>query len=224
MTQEQSRLFKWNPFDITKVWPHSEFPLIDVGVMELNEIPANYFAAVEQAAFAPSHTIDGIGLSPDKLLQGRIFAYPDAHRYRLGANYHQIPVNRPLNPVNHYMRDGQMNVDGNGGAAPNYYPNSFDSIEADITYRESPLPLDGKPADAYDRNENDDDHFTQPGLLFRKVMTEKEQINTVGNIVDAMNGISGPKRDEIIQRQLGHFHQADPDLAILIAKGLNVKI
>ena len=224
MTQEQSRLFKWNPFDITKVWPHSEFPLIDVGVMELNEIPANYFADVEQAAFAPSHTIDGIGLSPDKLLQGRIFAYPDAHRYRLGANYHQIPVNRPLNPVNHYMRDGQMNVDGNGGAAPNYYPNSFDSIEADITYRESPLPLDGKPADAYDRNENDDDHFTQPGLLFRKVMTEKEQINTVGNIVDAMNGISGPKRDEIIQRQLGHFHQADPDLAILIAKGLNVKI
>jgi catalase len=95
MTQEQSRLFKWNPFDITKVWPHSEFPLIDVGVMELNEIPANYFADVEQAAFAPSHTIDGIGLSPDKLLQGRIFAYPDAHRYRLGANYHQIPVNLP---------------------------------------------------------------------------------------------------------------------------------
>jgi catalase len=98
------------------------------------------------------------------------------------------------------------------------------TIKSRSTYRESPLPLDRKPADAYDRNQNDDDHFTQPGLLFRKVMTEKEQINTVGNIVDAMNGISGPKRDEIIQRQLGHFHQADPDLAILIAKGLNVKI
>jgi len=106
MTNEQAKNFQWNPFDITKVWPHSDFPLIDVGVMELNKMPTNYFAEIEQAAFAPSNIINGISLSPDKMLQGRLFAYPDAHRYRLGANYEQIPVNRPINEVHHHQRDG----------------------------------------------------------------------------------------------------------------------
>ncbi len=220
MDDEQATRFKWNPFDVTKVWPHSEFPLIDVGIMELNEVPANYHADVEQSAFAPSHTVDGIGLSPDKLLQGRIFAYPDAHRYRLGANYEQIPVNRPVAPVHHHQRDGMMSVDGNGGGSPNYFPNSFDNIEADKRYKEPPFKMDSDIADSYDRNA-DDDHFTQPGDLFRKVMTEQGRKNTIGNIIGAMSGISGARRNEIIQRQLNHFYKADKELAGKIAEGLN---
>lgn len=221
MTDAQAKSFRWNPFDVTKVWPHTEYPLIDVGVMELNEVPANYYADVEQAAFAPAHTVDGIGLSPDKLLQGRILAYPDAHRYRLGANYEQIPVNRPICPVNNHQRDGFMNIDGNGGSNPNYYPNSFGDIVADKSFKEPPLKLVSDIADSYDRNQNDDDHYTQPGALFRKVMTDQERQNTVSNIVGAMSGIAGVKRDEIIQRQLSHFYKADKDLALSIAKQLN---
>ncbi|MBL7129060.1 MAG: catalase [Ignavibacteria bacterium] len=223
MTDEQSKKFRWNPFDVTKVWPHNEYPLIDVGVMELNEIPANYFADVEQAAFAPAHVVDGIGLSPDKMLQGRIFAYPDAHRYRLGANYEQIPVNRPICPVHNHQRDGMMNTDGNSGDSPNYFPNSFDNIEADKNYKEPAMKLDSDFADTYDRNENDDDYYTQPGDLFRKVMTDSERQNTISNIVGGMSGISGSKRDEIIQRQLSHFFKADKELALSVAKGLDFK-
>jgi len=137
MTEAQAKSFRWNPFDITKVWPHYEYPLIEVGVLELNEIPANYFADVEQSAFAPSHTVDGI-VCRRQMLQGRILAYPDAHRYRLGANFEQIPVNRPIVPVHHHQRDGYMTVDGNGGESPNYYPNSLDDIVADKSYKEPP--------------------------------------------------------------------------------------
>lgn len=223
MTEEQARKFKWNPFDITKVWPHKDFPLMEAGVMELNEIPANYHADVEQAAFAPSHTVDGIGLSPDKLLQGRILAYPDAHRYRLGANYEQLPVNRPVVPVNNYQRDGMMNLSGNGGSAPNYYPNSFDPIVADPSYKEAPLKLDSELAATWDRNEKDDDHYSQPGALFRKVMTEEQRTNTVNNFVSGLKGISGPARKKIILRQLGHFYKADKELARRVAEGLGMK-
>src|SRR5690606_1282078 len=123
MTEEQAKNWNFNPFDLTKVWPHGEFPLIDVGVMELNEVPKNYFADVEQSAFAPAHVVDGVGYSPDKMLQGRLLSYPDAHRYRLGANYEQIPVNRCPYMVANYQRDGQMRVDGNGDSNPNYFPN-----------------------------------------------------------------------------------------------------
>jgi catalase len=221
MTEEQTKKFRWNPFDVTKVWPHSNYPLIDIGIMELNEIPANYFADVEQAAFAPAHTIDGIGLSPDKMLQGRILAYPDAHRHRLGANFEQIPVNRPICSVRNHQRDGMMRVDGNSGDSPNYFPNSFDNIEADKSYKEPAMKLDSDIADTYNRNENDDDYYTQPGMLFRKVMTEKERINTISNIVGAMSGIAGEKRDEIIQKQLSHFNKADNELALKVAEGLN---
>lgn len=220
MTMEQAKKFKWNPFDLTKIWPHSEYPLIEAGVMELNEVPANYFADVEQSAFAPSNTINGIGLSPDKMLQGRILAYPDAHRYRLGANYEQIPVNRPVVPVHHHQRDGYMNVDGNSGDSPNYFPNSFDDIGVDKNDKEPPLKLDSDIADIYDRNENDDDHFTQPGMLFRKVMTDQERANTISNLVGAMSGITGAKRDEVISRQLNHFYRADKELAMKVAEGL----
>ncbi|MBC8485401.1 MAG: catalase [Bacteroidetes bacterium] len=223
MTDAQTKKFRWNPFDITKIWPHAEYPLLDVGVMELNEIPANYHADVEQAAFAPAHVVDGIGLSPDKLLQGRILAYPDAHRYRLGANYEQIPVNRPVCPVHHHQRGGMMSIDGNGGDSPNYFPNSFDNIEADKNYKEPAMKLDSDIADTYNRNEKDDDHYTQPGNLIRKVMNENERQNTISNIVGAMSGITGSKRDEIIQRQLSHFFKVDKELALSVAKGLNIK-
>lgn len=221
MTEDQAKAFQWNPFDITKVWSHKEFPLIDAGIMELNEIPVNYHADVEQSAFAPSHVVDGIGLSPDKLLQGRIFAYPDAHRYRLGANYEQILVNRPVCPVHHHQRDGMMNVDGNGADSPNYFPNSFDNIEADKSYKEPSLIMDSNVTDTYDRNENDDDHFTQAGDLFREVMTDEQKNNTISNIIGAMSGIEGSKRNEIIQRQLSLFYKVDSNLAISIAKGLD---
>ncbi len=222
MTDAQAKKFRWNPFDVTKVWPHKEFPLIEAGIMELNEIPENYFADVEQSAFAPAHTVDGIGLSPDKMLQGRIFAYPDAHRYRLGANYQQIPVNRPVVPVHHHQRDGFMTVDGNSGPAPNYFPNSFDDIEADKNYREAAMALESNVADYYDRNENDDDHYTQAGELFRKVMTDQERENTVGNLLSTLRGVSGPEKEAILMRQLDHFSKADKELALLLAKGLGI--
>lgn len=223
MTSEQAKNFLWNPFDLTKIWPHGEFPLIDVGVMELNEIPENYFAQVEQSAFAPAHVVDGIGYSPDKMLQGRLLSYPDAHRYRLGANYEQIPVNKCPFMVSNYERDGVMRVDDNGGSKPNYFPNSFDDIYVDDSYKEPPMELDSVVADWFDRNgEGENDHYTQPGNLFRRVMDAKQKKNTVHNIVGAMSGIDGPKRDEIINRQLCHWFRADMDLGMGIASGLGV--
>ncbi|HYM20461.1 MAG TPA: catalase [Candidatus Kapabacteria bacterium] len=225
MTDEQSKKFRWNPFDLTKIWPHAEFPLIDVGTMELNEIPENYFAQVEQAAFAPAHVVDGIGYSPDKMLQGRLLSYPDAHRYRLGANYEQIPVNKCPFGASNFERDGAMRVDGNGGSNPNYYPNSFDGIAIDPSYNESPMMLDSMTADWFDRNaEGENDHYTQPGNLFRNVMDTKQKTNTIHNIVASMIGIEGPKRDEIIKRQLGHWLRVDPELGKGIAGSLGYDV
>ncbi|MFQ5447169.1 MAG: catalase, partial [Saprospiraceae bacterium] len=225
MTDEQAKNFKWNPFDLTKVWPHADFPLIDVGVMELNEVPSNYFAEVEQSAFAPAHVVDGIGYSPDKMLQGRLLSYPDAHRYRLGANYEQIPVNRCPYATNNYQRDGAMRVDGNGGSAPNYFPNSFDNIVADEQYKESAWNLESTLADWYDRNaEGENDHYSQPGALFDRVMTAEEKANTISNIVGAMSGITGPEKDEIINRQLCHWFRASVQLGLGVAKGLGVNV
>jgi len=225
MSDDQAASFQWNPFDLTKVWPHKDFPLIDVGVMELNENPDNYFAHVEQSAFAPAHVVDGIGYSPDKMLQGRILSYPDAHRYRLGGNYEQIPVNRCPFMVNNYQRDGQMRVDGNGGSSPNYFPNSFDDIYTDESYKEPPMEMNGQPADWYDRNgPGDNDHYSQPGALYRNVMNDYDRKNLVKNIVGTMQGIDGPKKMEIINRQLCHFFRADMQLGMAIAKALNVDV
>ena len=225
MTDEQAKNFRWNPFDLTKIWPHAEFPLIDVGVMELNEVPSNYFAEVEQAAFAPAHIVDGISYSPDKMLQGRLLSYPDAHRYRLGANYEQIPVNRCPYAVSNYQRDGFMRVDGNAGSAPNYFPNSFDDISADQSYKEPSMHIESTLADWYDRNApGEDDHYTQPGNLYRSAMSDEDRKHLVHNTVQAMSGVSGPKRAEIINRQLCHFYRADKELGTRIAAGLGVKI
>lgn len=224
MTEAESRTYHINPFDLTKVWPHGDYPLIDVGTIELNRNPDNYFAEVEQSAFAPAHVVDGIGYSPDKMLQGRLLSYPDAHRYRLGANFEQIPVNRCPFAVNNYQRDGAMRVDGNGGSAPNYFPNSFDNIVVDESYKEPAWDLDSNRADWYDRNaEGENDHYTQPGNLFR-LMDDNNKNNTINNIIGAMSGIEGPKREEIINRQLCHWFRADVNLGMAIARGLGVNI
>ena len=225
MTDVQAKKFPFNPFDLTKVWPHSDFPLMDVGVLELNQIPKNYFADVEQSAFAPAHVVDGIGYSPDKMLQGRLLSYPDAHRYRLGANYEQIPVNKCPYMTANYERDGMMRIDGNGEDSSNYFPNSFDTIEVDTSYKEPPMELDSTMADWYDRNaDGDNDHYTQPGLLFNKAMNDYDRHNLVANVAAAMSGITGEKKDLIINRQLCHFFRADVKLGMAVAKALQVDV
>jgi len=224
MTEAESKTYHINPFDLTKVWPHGDYPLIDVGTIELNKNPDNYFQDIEQAAFAPAHVVDGIGYSPDKMLQGRILSYPDAQRYRLGGNYEQIPVNRCPFATNNYQRDGQMRVDGNGGSKPNYFPNSFDDIEVDERYKEPSLELDSTVAGWFDRNEKgEDDHYSQPGNLFR-LMEPHLQQNTISNIVGAMSGIDGSKKEEIVNRQLCHWFRADVNLGMGVAQGLGVQI
>jgi catalase len=224
MTEEDAKDYRWNPFDLTKVWPHGDFPLIDVGILELNENPDNYFAHVEQSAFAPAHVVDGIGYSPDKMLQGRLLSYPDAHRHRLGGNYEQIPVNRCPFAVNNYERDGQMRVDGNHGSAPNYFPNSFDNIVADESYKEPSWDTGARVADWYDRNaEGENDHYTQPGNLYR-LMSSDEKQELIKNIAGAMSGIEGPKRELIVNRQLCHWFRADIGLGMAVAKGLQLDL
>ena len=153
-----------------------------------------------------------------------MLSYPDAHRYRLGVNYEQIPVNKCPYATANYQRDGFMQFGDNGGASPNYRPNSFDGIVVDEGYKEPAMQLESNTADWFDRNENDDDHYTQPGNLYRSAMNEQDRINLVANIVGSMNGICGEKRDEIINRQLCHFFRADPQLGMGVAKGLGVSI
>ncbi len=225
MTKEQANDFSFNPFDVTKIWPHHEYPLIEVGIMELNQIPKNYFADVEQSAFSPTNIVDGIGYSPDKMLQGRILSYPDAHRYRLGVNYEQIFVNKCPYQVTNYQRDGAMRMDGNGEDSPNYSPNSFDDVYVDEAYQELPVALESDLGDWFDRNgSNDNDHYTQPGWLFNKAMNDFDRHNLVSNIVESMKGISTHKKDEIINRQLCHFFRADMKLGMAVAKGLDVDV
>ncbi|MBI5880286.1 MAG: catalase [Chloroflexi bacterium] len=203
MPEAEAETYRINAFDLTKVWPHADYPLIDVGILELNRNPENYFAEIEQAAFEPSNIVPGIGFSPDKMLQGRIMSYADAHRYRIGVNYAALPVNHPHAEVNTYHRDGHMRFDGNAGGAPNYEPNSFGGPVQDKQYAEPPLKISGD-ADRYDHRDGNDD-YTQPGDLFRLMNTsQKEQL--FGNLAEAMHGV--PER--IIARQLVHFFKADP--------------
>ena len=225
MTEAEAKAASFNPFDLTKVWSHKDYPLIEVGLMTLNKNPDNYFQDVEQSAFAPAHIVDGIGYSPDKMLQGRLLSYPDAHRYRLGVNYEQIPVNRCPYAVANHERDGSMRVDGNGGKDPNYYPNSFDNVVADPAYKEPALGVDSDLADWYDRNASgEDDHYTQPGWLYSRVMNDEERARTVSNLVGALSGVGGPKKENILLRQLCHFFRASEDLGRRVAEGLGVDI
>ncbi|USG61966.1 catalase [Sneathiella marina] len=202
MTETQAEATSYNPFDLTKVWPHSEFPLIEIGTLELNRNPENYFAEVEQAAFTPANIVPGIGHSPDKMLQMRILSYGDAQRYRVGANHQHLPVNAARCPVRNYQRDGAMRFDGNGGGAVNYEPNSFGGPAEDPSVKEPALALDGA-ADRYDHREGNDD-FTQAGNLFR-IMGKEEQNRLMDTIAGAMAGVP----EEIIERQLGYFSKAD---------------
>lgn len=225
MTAEQGASHPFNPFDLTKVWSQKEYPLIEVGVLELNQNPDNYFSEVEQAAFAPSRIVDGIGHSPDKMLQGRILAYPDAQRYRLGVNFEQLPVNRCpfMVGVSNYQRDGSMRVDDNGRRSPNYFPNSFDDIKPNGAYKRLAEPLTHPSADWYDRNaEGENDHYTQPGIFYRDVLSPEDKQALISNIAESMRQIDGPLKEEITNRQFCHFFRADFGLGLGVMKELGV--
>lgn len=206
----------YNPFDLTKVWPHGDYPLIEVGILELNRNPENYFAEVEQASFSPANVVRGISHSPDKMLQFRIFSYADAHRYRLGVNYESLPVNLPKCPVHNYHRDGAMRFDGNGGGSVNYEPNSFGGPVEDPAFREPPLALSGD-ADRYNHREGNDD-YKQAGDLFR-LMSKEQKKQLFSNIAAAMGGVP----ENICRRQIEHFSKADPAYGAGVAKALGLK-
>ncbi len=219
LTPEQAKDFRWDILDITKVWPHGEVPPLKIGKMVLNRNPLNYFAEVEQAAFSPGNLVPGIAASPDKMLQARLFSYHDTHIHRLGPNYHLLPVNAPKNaPENNYQRDGFMRFDANGAGGPNYWPNSFGGPEADPAAAEPPFEVAG-PAARYPFTFPNDD-FVQPGDLYRKVMTEQDRKNLVGNIVDHLGGAQ--KRIQL--RQTALFFKADPDYGRRVAQGLGLEL
>ena len=203
----------YNPFDLTKVWPHKDYPLIDVGMLELNRNPDNYFAEIEQAAFSPSNIVPGIGFSPDKMLQARIFSYADAHRHRIGTHYEALPVNAPKVEVHHYHKDGAMRFFKNGTGNPDAYyePNSVGGPAEAPEYREPPLKISGD-ADRWNHRLGNDD-YTQPGNLFR-LMTKDQQARLCSNIHDAMQGVPM----EIVKRQCVHFFKADPAYGNGVAK------
>jgi catalase len=219
MTEEEALHHRENPFDITKVWSQKEYPLIEVGVMELNRNPENYFADVEQAAFSPANIVPGLGLSPDKLLQGRLFAYGDAQRYRLGVNHHAIPVNAPKVPVHAYHRDGQMRVDGNYGATEGYEPNSMGEWAEQKETREPPLEIRGA-MDSYEpKADKTDNCFYQAGDLYRLMTGEQKKIlidNTARNI--------GGVTVNIQNRHAAHCYLADKDYGKRLAEALGLKL
>jgi catalase len=216
MPEKDAETYRWNPFDLTKVWPHSDYPVIDVGILELNRNPENYFAEVEQSAFSPSNIVSGIGFSPDKMLQARIFSYADAHRYRIGTHYEMLPVNRPKSAVDTYHADGPMRFVTPKGTDAFYEPNSFNGPAQDARFAEPPLRISGDAGRYNHRDGNDD--YTQPGDLFR-LMTAEQQQRLFKNIAAAMAGVP----QEIVQRQLIHFHKADPRYADGVAKAVGVK-
>ncbi len=211
MPESDADTLDYDPFDLTKVWPHADYPLIEVGVLELNRNPANYFAETEQVAFSPANVVPGISHSPDKMLQFRIFSYADAQRYRLGANHESLPVNQPRCPVHNYHRDGPMRFDGNGGGSVNYEPNTAGGPSDDPRYKEPPMAISGD-ADRYNHRDGNDD-YSQAGDLFR-LMTEDQRELLMDTIAGAMQGV--PK--EIVLRQIGHFMEADPDYGAGILK------
>jgi len=219
LTPEQAKDFRWDILDITKVWPHGEVPPIKVGKLVLNRNPENYFAEVEQAAFGPGNVVPGIAVSPDKMLQARVFSYHDTHLHRLGPNYHLIPVNSPKGaPEKSYQRDGFMRVGAGGGGGPNYWPNSFDGPAPDPGAGEPPFEVTG-PAGRFPYAFPNDD-FVQPGDLYRKVMTEKDRDHLIGNIVDHL----GHAAKRIQMRQAALFFKAEPDYGRRVADGLGLDI
>jgi catalase len=215
MPEQDAEKTPYNPFDLTKVWPHADYPLIEVGEMELNRNPDNYFAEIEQAAFSPSNVVPGIGFSPDKVLQARIFAYADAHRYRLGTHYEALPVNAPKCPMHHYHKDGSMRFFQNdtGNADAYYEPNSVDGPAQDDSFREPPLRISGD-ADRYNHREGNDD-YVQPRALFA-LFDEAQRQRLFANIAAAMQGVP----IDIVTRQIEHFRKVDPDYAHGVTEAL----
>lgn len=206
MPEKEAEQTPYNPFDLTKVWPHGDYPLIDVGVMELNRNPSNYFQYVENAAYSPSNIVPGISFSPDKMLQARIFSYADAHRYRLGTHYEALPANTPKSEVNHYHKDGAMRFFENHNENPDAYyePNTKGGPVAVAEAQEPPMQISGD-VDRYGFDSSYDD-FKQPGDLFR-LFNDEEKQRLFKNIATALDGVS----EEIVQLQLSHFEKADPD-------------
>lgn len=222
MTEAEAEAYDGHPFDVTKVWPHAEHPLIEVGRMTLDRNPENYFQDVEQSAFEPGNLVPGIGLSPDKMLQGRVFAYPDAHRYRIGPNYMQIPVNRPrgVENVASYHRDGHLRVDGNGGGRADYEPNSFDGPVPDPSRERPRVPVqaDGDRWSAFPEDEQD--WFAQPRALWSDVMDDGARSRLVENIVGSMQG--SPER--IQRNMMWQFFGVHEDMGRQIAAGLGLEV
>ncbi|TAL76164.1 MAG: catalase [Burkholderiaceae bacterium] len=202
MPETDAGTYHLNPFDLTKVWPHADYPLIEVGTLELNRNPENYFAEVEQAAFTPANVVPGIGFSPDKMLQARLFSYGDAQRYRLGVNHHQIPVNAAQCPVHSYHRDGAMRTDGNYGGITGNQPNAQGEWEEQPEFREPPLPLDGA-ADHWDHRV-DEDYFSQAGNLFR-LMNAKQKQALFDNTARAISGVT----QAVQAKHIEHCSKAD---------------
>jgi len=213
MPEKDAGSYHINPFDLTKVWPHKDYPEIEVGVLELNRNPENYFAEVEQAAFSPANVVPGIGFSPDKMLQGRLFSYGDAHRYRLGVNHYQIPVNAARCPVHTSHRDGAMRVDGNHGATLGYEPNSYGQWQEQPDFREPPLAIEGA-ADHWNHRV-DEDYYSQPRALFQ-LMTPAQQQLLFENTARAISGASEP----VVQRHIDNCSQADPAYGAGVAKAI----
>ncbi|GJI93350.1 catalase [Duganella caerulea] len=203
MPEAEASKVPYNPFDLTRVWPHKDYPLIDVGVLELNRNPENYFAEVEQSAFSPANVVPGISFSPDRMLQSRLFSYGDAARYRLGVNHHAIPVNAPKCPFHSYHRDGAMRTDGNHGASTSYEPNSHGEWQQQPQFAEPPLSLEG--AAGHWDHRVDTDYYSQPGNLFRLLTAEKKQL-LFENTARAIHGVS----KAIQQRHIDHCTKADP--------------
>ncbi|MBL0062071.1 MAG: catalase [bacterium] len=217
MTPEQVEKYRFNSFDITKVWPHADAPLIPVGRMVLNRNPKNYFAETEQAAFSPGTVVPGIAPSPDKMLQGRLFSYHDTHRHRLGTNYHLIPINAPhVSGEHNYQRDGAMRTDENGVGSPNYSPNSFGGPLQEQKYSQPPVPLTGV-IDRFSFELTDDD-FVQPAALYRKVMSDTDRTHLIGNIVGHLKNA----QPRIQKRQTALFYKVDKEYGERVAQGLGL--
>ena len=214
MPEADAEKTPYNPFDLTKVWPHGDYPLIEVGTFELNRNPENYFTEIEMAAFSPSNVVPGIGFSPDKMLQARIFSYADAHRYRLGVHYESLPVNRPKSPVNHYHKDGLgKHMSFNTNVDAYYEPNSFGGPQPDPSYQEPPMKISGDIA-RYEYQE-EMDVYEQPRALYN-LFDDAQKHRLYGNIARAMKDVP----EFIIERQLGHFHKVDPTYAEGIREAL----
>lgn len=215
MTEEQAKKCSFNPFDLTKVWPHTDYPMIKVGEMTLNENPKNYFNEVEQATFSPSNIVPGISFSPDKMLQARIFSYADAHRYRVGTHYEMLPVNKPIVEVNTYHLDGSMNSTMKDPTDAYYEPNSFGGPVEDKGFAEPPLEV-GNLADRYNHRVGNDD-FSQPRALF-ELMNDNQKQQLFSNIAEAMCCV--PRN--IIDRQIALFEKVHKDYAAGVKKALGI--